>query len=91
MPEQRRTLPDHPAHIRRWRARVRILLGAIILLASLVGAAFGVTALPLFNASPFIHRAGQPGLFLACVGGWIGLGVWAIWSGRRRLSEGTRP
>lgn len=91
MPEKHHPLPDHPPPIRRWRARIRIVFGAIFLLASLTGAAFGVTALPMFKTSPFIHYAKQPGLFMVCLGAWIGLGVWAIWSGRRRLSEGPRP
>ena len=91
MPEKRRALPGHPPPIRRWRARIRIALGATFLLTTLASAAFGVSVAPWFKASPIIHGAAQPGLFLACVGAWTGLGVWAIWSGRRRLSECPGP
>jgi hypothetical protein len=87
----KRAIPAHPPRIRRLRARVRIGLGVFILLAALVGAAFGVTALPMFGTSPFIHRATHAGSFLAIVCAWVGLGIWAIWSGRRIVSEGSKP
>jgi hypothetical protein len=90
-PKPRRAIPAHPPRIRRLRARIRIVLGVVILLAALVGAAFGVTALPLFGASPFMHRATHAGSFLAIVCGWVALGAWAIWSGRRIVSEGSKP